>query len=221
MNQEVIGIFRVLVHPRYKRATLVVMGVMVAQQFCGINSIVMYGVSLLSDVLASSSATLNVFIALLNLVVTLAFAPLSDRLGRKACLVLSISGMGTSSLVLAIAIIKAIPILSVAAVLTFVGSFGLGLGPVPFILSSELVGPEAVGATQSLALAANWSATFVVAQFFPVVNEALGKGKVYFLFAALAAGFLAFVVWFVPETKGKRDADDVWERRAIPDRRDD
>jgi len=221
VNQEVIGIFRVLVHPRYKRATLVVMGVMVAQQFCGINSIVMYGVSLLSDVLASSSAILNVLIALLNLVVTLAFAPLIDRLGRKVCLVVSISGMGTSSLVLAIAIIKAVPILSVAALLTFVGSFGLGLGPVPFILSSELVGPEAVGATQSLALAANWIATFVVAQFFPVVNEALGKGKVYFLFAALAAGFLAFVAWFVPETKGKKDADDVWGREARTDRRDD
>lgn len=197
------------------------MGVMVAQQFCGINSIVMYGVSLLSDVLATSSALLNVLIALLNLVVTLAFAPLIDRLGRKTCLVVSISGMGTSSLVLAIAIIHAIPMLSVVAVLTFVGSFGLGLGPVPFMLSSELVGPEAIGATQSLALAANWTATFVVAQFFPVVNEALGKGRVYFLFAGLAAAFLAFVVWFVPETKGKKDADDVWGRDARLDRRED
>ncbi|KAK3076427.1 hypothetical protein LTS18_013033 [Coniosporium uncinatum] len=124
--------------------------------------------------------------------------------------------MGVSSLLLAIGIIRSITILSAIAVLTFVSSFGLGLGPVPFILSSELVGPEAVGATQSWALAANWIATFVVAQFFPIVNESLGKGKVYFIFAGLAAFFFGFTAWWVPETKGKASVEEVWgtdERR--------
>lgn len=125
--------------------------------------------------------------------------------------------MGTSSVLLAIGILKHVPVLSAIVVALFIASFGLGLGPVPFILSSELVGPEAVGATQSWALAANWIATFVVAQFFPILNEALGKGKVYFLFAALAAFFFALVLYAVPETKGKKSADEVWGRG----RRDD
>ena len=91
-------------------------------------------------------------------------------------------------------------------------SFAVGLGPVPFILASELVGPEAVGAAQSWGLAASWIATFVVAQFFPMLNGALGEGKVFFVFAGLALGFVGFVAGWVPETRGKRDADEVWGR---------
>lgn len=172
----------------------------------------MYGVSLLSTLLPTSSTLLNIFVAVLNLLVTTTCAPLSDKWGRKTCLLISISGMGTSSLILAFGIINNLSVLSAIAVIFFVASFGFGLGPIPFILASELVGGEAVGATQSWALAVNWSATFIVAQFFPVLNEWLGGGKVYFLFAGMAVGFAAFVAWFVPETKGKRDADEVWGR---------
>jgi len=71
-----------------------------------------------------------------------------------------------------------------------------------------------VAATQSWALAANWIATFAVAQFFPVVNEALGRGRVYFVFAGLAAGFAAFVGWWVPETRGRGSVDEVWGREG-------
>lgn len=214
IEQETIGIFGVLVHPQYNRAILAVMVVMVAQQLCGINSIVMYGVSVLSDLLEQSAALINVFVAIVNFVVTIACAPLADRLGRKPCLLISIAGMGASSVLFGIAVMKHVPILAAITVITFVGSFGVGLGPVPFILSSELVGPEASGATQSWALAANWIATFVVAQFFPVLNEALGEGRVYFIFAALAAVFFTFVLFRVPETKGKKNADEVWGRQT-------
>lgn len=187
---------------------------MMAQQLCGINSIIMYGVSLLADLLASNSALLNIFVSVLNVIATTAFAPLADVLGRKVCILASIAGMGVSSVLLAVGIRSAIPILSAVSVLLFVTSFAFGLGPVPFILSSELVGPEAVGATQSWALAANWISTFVVAQFFPMVNERLGKGVVYFVFAGLAGVFFVFVSWYVPETKGKKDADEVWGRAS-------
>jgi MFS family permease len=215
-----LGPFAVLVHPDYWPAVFAVATIMVAQQLTGINSIVMYGVALLSDILAANSALLNVVVALVNIVVTVAGAPLVDRLGRKTCLLMSMGGMGVSSLVLGFGIMNSVPVLSAVAVLCFVAAFGLGLGPVPFILSSELVNSEAVGATQSWALAANWIATFFVAQFFPVVNEKLGKGQVYFVFAGFAALFAAFTAWWVPETKGKADADEVWGRKKPQDLED-
>jgi MFS family permease len=207
-----IGILAVLRSPTNNRAILAVVVVMMAQQLCGINSIIMYGVSLLADLLASNSALLNIFVSVLNVVTTTGFAPLADVLGRKTCILASIGGMGISSVLLAVGIRSSIPILSAISVLLYVASFAFGLGPVPFILASELVEPEAVGATQSWALAANWISTFVVAQFFPMVNERLGKGIVYFVFAALAAVFFIFVSWYVPETMGKKDADEVWGR---------
>jgi MFS family permease len=217
---KTLGFLAVLRSPDARPAVIAVVMIMVAQQLCGINSIVMYGVGLLSELMGANSAVLNLAVSALNAIVTLSSAPLVDKLGRKACLLLSISGMGTSSVLLAIGIMKGISILSAIAVLLFVAFFGLGLGPVPFILSSELVGAEAVGATQSWALAANWIATFVVAQFFPLVNEKLGKGQVYFIFAGFAAFFGAFTAWWVPETKGKVDADEVWGRKKSRERGD-
>ncbi|KAK1067655.1 Bifunctional purine biosynthesis protein PurH [Friedmanniomyces endolithicus] len=211
---KTLGFLAVLQNPDMRRAVLAVVMIMVAQQLCGINSIVMYGVSLLSGLLEANAALLNVLVAVLNVVVTVSAAPLVDRLGRKPCLLMSIAGMGVNSLLLALGIMHSIPVLSAIAVLLFVASFGLGLGPVPFLLSSELVAAEAVGATQSWALAANWIATFVVAQFFPLVNERLGKGQVYFVFAGFAAVAGGLTVWLIPETRGKRDADEVWGRKG-------
>ena len=212
-----LGFIQVLRDPLYRPAIIAVVGIMFVQQFCGINSIIMYSVSLLADLLPISSALLTILISLVNLFTTIACSPLPDRLGRKTCLLMSVIGQGSSAFVLALSIVFGAKILSAVAVLVFVGFYAVGLGPVPFILASELVGQEAVGATQSWCLGANYVATFIVAQFFPIVNTALnnalgGHGWVYFIFAGLAACSAVFVTWKVPETKGKKDADEVWGR---------
>lgn len=216
-KEEALSIVEVLRHPEYNKAAIAVVMVMLAQQFSGINSIVMYGVSLLAEVLKSNSALLNLAVSAINIIVTAGCAPLVDKLGRKTCLLNSLAGMGISSLLLAIGIMNKIPILSAVAVLLFVSSFALGLGPVPFILSSELVGPDAVGATQSIALGANWIATFIVAQFFPMLSAVLDNGRVYFIFAALSAFFFGYIFLFVPETHGKKTIDEVWGRERRVD----
>jgi len=212
-EQTAVTMMEAVRDPYYRPAIIAVVGIMVAQQFTGVNSIVMYSVSLLQSILPGTAALLTILISAINLFMTLACSPLPDRIGRKTCLLLSISGMGCSSVLLALGIYFNQKIAAAIAALLFVASFAVGLGPVPFILASELVGPEAVGAAQSWALAANWIATFVVAQFFPVLNEALGgRGKVYWLFALMAGTFSIFIYRRIPETKDKANADEVWGR---------
>ncbi|EAA28158.1 general substrate transporter [Neurospora crassa] len=214
-----LGFVQVLKDPNTRPAIIAVVGIMFAQQLCGINSIIMYSVSLFRDLLppSFSSGLLTICISIINLGTTTACSPLPDKFGRKACLLASTIGQGVSSLVLALSIMFGVKILSAIAALFFVAFFAVGLGPVPFILASELVGEEAVGATQSWALGASYIATFLVAFGFPVVNEALnrilgGAGWVYFIFAGLAAFWALFIVRIVPETKGKANADEVWGR---------
>lgn len=212
-----VGFFQVVRDPLYQPAIIAVIGIMCAQQLCGINSVMMYSVSLLSGVVSMSSSGLTILISLVNLITTIACAPLADKIGRKSCLLLSITGMGTMSFLLAMSMLYQVKLLTAISVLAFVAFFATGLGPVPFMMASEMVGQEAVGATQSWALASNYVATFLVAQFFPIVNTWLngrlgGKGWAYFGFAGLAALCGGFVVWRVPETKGKKDADEVWGR---------
>lgn len=213
-----LSVMQALKDPQYRPAMIAVMGIMFAQQLCGINSIVMYSVALLNGLLPLSSIVLTILVSAVNLFMTAACSPLPDKWGRKTCLLVSIIGQGASSLALAISILTGVKIVSALSVAFFVGFFAVGLGPVPFILASELVGQEAVGATQSWCLATNYTATFLVAQFFPIINTALNNwlggrgGWVYFIFAGFAALFATFIASKVPETKGKKDADEVWGR---------
>ncbi|MCJ1323720.1 hypothetical protein MMC10_000381 [Thelotrema lepadinum] len=215
-----IGFFEVVRHPDNWKAIVAVISVMLAQQLCGINSVIMYSVSFLSELLPTEAGLITVAVGALNFVVTIACSPLSDRLGRKTCLLLSIAGMGINSFILALSLMYKIKILTGIVTLLFVASFAVGLGPVPFILASELVGPEAVGATQSWALGANWIATFLVAQFFPILSKALSGGRVFFVFTGLAAVFFMFISWWVPESREKQNADDVWGREQRSRRQD-
>jgi MFS family permease len=214
---EHLGFIQVIRDPETRPAIIAVVGTMFAQQLCGINSIIMYSVSLLADLLPISSALLTLVISAMNLVVTIACSPLPDKLGRKTCLLLSTAGQGTSALCLALSILFGVQTLSAVAVLAFVAFFAVGLGPVPFMMASELVGQKAVGAAQSWGLGASYIATFLVAQFFPIVNVALNErfgraGWVYFVFTGLAICSGLFIFLRVPETKGKKDADEVWGR---------
>ena len=115
-KEPTLSIMQVFRHDDYQKAAIAVVMVMLAQQFSGINSIVMYGVSLLAGLLESNSALLNLAVSALNIIVTASCAPLADKLGRKVCLLSSLAIMGTSSLLLAVGIIKSIPVLSAVAV---------------------------------------------------------------------------------------------------------
>ncbi|KFZ03108.1 hypothetical protein V502_11226 [Pseudogymnoascus sp. VKM F-4520 (FW-2644)] len=212
-----VGIVAVALSPIYRPAIIAVVGIMCVQQFTGINSVMMYSVSILTDLFPTSATLLTILISIVNLIATTASAPLPDILGRKSSLLISITGLGFSSAALGASILFSLPTLSAASIIMFVAFFATGLGPIPFMMASELVSTEAKGATQSWALATNWIGTYLVAQFFPIlndsVNEALGgAGWLYFAFAAVAAVGVLFVGRFVPETKGKRDADEVWGR---------
>jgi sugar porter (SP) family MFS transporter len=208
-SKSILDVIRVR---KYRRAVIAVTGTMMAQQLCGINAVVMYSVAILGPIMPKQAALITVIVSAANVLVTLLSSPLPDRIGRKACLLMSISGMGSASVMLAIGLEKDIRLLTIIGIGLFVCSFGVGLGPVPFLLPSELVGPEAVGATSSWALAGNWLSTFMVAQFFPLLNVALPHGRVWWIFAAIAGTFGAFVGILVPESKGKATPGEVWGR---------
>lgn len=208
-SKSILDVIRV---PKYRRAVIAVTGTMMAQQLCGINAVVMYSVAILGPIMPKQAALITVVVSAVNVLVTLLSSPLPDRIGRKPCLLMSISGMGSASVMLAIGLEQDIRLLTVIGIGLFVCSFGVGLGPVPFLLPSELVGPEAVGATSSWALAGNWLSTFMVAQFFPLLNAALPQGRVWWVFAAIAGVYGAFVGVLVPESKGKTTPSGVWGR---------
>ena len=99
--------------------------------------------------------------------------------------------------------ISANPTLILIGILGFVASFAVSLGPVMWVLFSELFPMRIRGLAISFVGLINSAVSFLVQLVFPWELDALGSATTFLIFGAFAAAGLLFVWRVVPETKGK------------------
>ncbi|BFZ58138.1 Solute carrier 2, facilitated glucose transporter member 4 [Savitreella phatthalungensis] len=186
----------------HRRAIVATVIVMFANQLTGVNAVIFYGTGILKRLLPDLSAWISVLIQVVNLGVTLVSARLIDSTGRRRLLVWSLTGMVVAHAGLAIGLNGDLPGLSAVAAAGVIAAFGLGAGPIPFLLIGELVPGAAVGHAQSLGLSVNWLLTFVVGFFFPVLQRSFG-GSAFYIFSGVCFACLIAVLSKVPETRNK------------------
>lgn len=204
-----IGFFQYLSDPQYNNSKLIATVSMVGQQFSGINSVIFYGVSILNGLFPQWSITINCLISIGNMLITAGSAVFLDRWGRKPMLITSLIGMTVSCLGLFYGIHSNGGPLTVVSIFTYVGSFAIGCGPIPFLLISEVSQMEVKPIAQSWATNCNWISVFIIGVMFPILNESIGS-FVYLIFGGIAALFALFVVQHIPETMGKSTYASVW-----------
>lgn len=93
--------------------------------------------------------------------------------------------------------------LVLAGIIAFVASFAMSLGPVMWILFSELFPDRLRGVAISFVGVVNSAISFTVQQLFPWELSTIGSSGTYFLFGLFAVAGLVFVIFKLPETKGK------------------
>jgi sugar porter (SP) family MFS transporter len=210
-------------HAARRLPLIVGIGLAVFQQVTGINTVIYFApVIFQASGLSSASAAIlaTAGIGVVNVVMTLLAIRLVDRVGRRALLLCGLAGMGISLCVLAVGFLlgkgPALGWLTAASLTAYVGSFAIGLGPVFWLLISEIF-PLAIRARgMSAATIANWIANLVVALTFLDLVDLLGRPGVFFLYAAMTFGALLFSRSLVPETKGLslEAIDALWVNRA-------
>ena len=94
-------------------------------------------------------------------------------------------------------------VLSTVCLMLFVASFAVSLGPVFWLMISEIYPLKVRGSAMSVATIANWASNFVVALTFLSLVEALGQTATFWLYALVSIGAWFFVYFLVPETKGR------------------
>ena len=195
-------------------ALLVATGLAVFQQFVGINTIIYYAPTTLTNVgFAKTSAIYaNLIIGVINVAMTVIAIKIVDRVGRKPLLFAGVAGMATSLLVLGISL-SVLPtphhpgdpaaIITLVCLATFIASFAATWGPVVWVMIPEVLPLSVRGTAMGIAVFGNWGANFLVSQTFPPLISGLGPGPVFLGYAAL--GILAglFVKAYVTETKGR------------------
>jgi len=203
--------YRELFEPGVRK--LVVIGVLLAvfQQITGINTVIYYAPTLLHQAGFGNSASLlaNVGNGIVNVALTLLAIRLIDKVGRRVLLLSGTIGMAIALIVLASTFAlggntlgHTASIVAVASLVVYTGSFAIGLGPVFWLLISEIYPARIRGKSMSIATMANWGANFVVAVSFLTLLGAISNAGTFFLMGFLSLAAVAYFWKKVPETEG-------------------
>ncbi|WP_298418449.1 sugar porter family MFS transporter [uncultured Kordia sp.] len=196
----------------------------ILQQFTGINAVLYYGADIFEKALGFGKEDVlaqQILLALVNLVFTFVAMFTIDKYGRKPLLYVGSIGMIVGFLILGISLqLEAVGLISLIGVLIFIGSFALSMGPVVWVILSEMFPNKIRSVAMSVAVAAQWAANYLVSQTFPIVmesevnNNTFWNGSIpYFIFI----GFILIIIFltykFIPETKGKslEEIESFWE----------
>ncbi|CAO3591659.1 unnamed protein product [Absidia cylindrospora] len=201
-NDTNLSIKQLMTTPVLAKLTLKMMVVHAAGQLTGINAIMYYSTSIFQTSFADDARYVTVGVAALNVALTIIALGLIDRLGRKMLLLISAVGMCIFSVLMTIGLKFEISPLQVVCVMLFVASYAIGLGVIPFVITSEVYPTYAVGTASSIALVINWLCNFIIGLIFPTLQNACGP-YVFLIFAGITFVVAIFVVIFVPETKQK------------------
>ena len=207
--------FRELLRPGLR--TLLLIGVLLAifQQITGINIILYYAPKIFMEAgFGESSALLaSVIVGLTNMLCTIIAILTVDRLGRKPLLLIGLTGMGISLFLVGLAFHQSMVGTSyvLIPIIAYVGFFAMSLGPVVWVLMSEIFPTKIRGRAMSIATMVLWISCFAVAQTFPLFLEKLGE-KTFFMYAIVSALAFIFVWSMVIETKGKslEEIEKIW-----------
>jgi len=208
------GGLRELAAPWVRPALIVAVGLAIFQQIIGINTIIYYAPTTLTEAgFGDQAATYaNVAIGVLNVIMTLVAIRLIDRSGRVPLLVGGLVGMivslvvlGASSLLLPAPQSPTDPlaIITLAGLAAFIASFAVSWGPTVWVMLPEILPLRIRGTAMGLAIFLHWGANFVVSQTFPILLATVGAGAVFLGYAVVAVVALLFVRSRVTETKGR------------------
>jgi SP family galactose:H+ symporter-like MFS transporter len=207
-------------------AMVVGIGLAIAQQITGINTVIYYAPTIFkfAGLSSSSSAILaSVGVGVINVVFTVVAMQLIDRVGRRPLLLISLAGMAGSLFILGGAFLlpqfkSVLGWIAVGSLMTYVGFFAVGLGPVFWLVLSEIYPLRIRGRAMSVGTAANWSSNLIVALTFLTLTRVIGKPGTFWLYAAVTIGAWFFAYFLVPETKGKtlEQIEDHWRTGKGP-----
>jgi SP family galactose:H+ symporter-like MFS transporter len=197
--------------PLVKPALFIGVGLAVFQQVTGINTVIYYAPTIFQFAgfqSASVAILATVGVGFINVLMTIVAMHLLDRVGRRPLLMTGLIGMILSLIVLGFAfalpdLLRTHGWIAVGSLMLYVAAFAIGLGPVFWLLISEIYPLKIRGLAMSIASVANWGANLVVALTFLTLTQAIGKNGTFWLYGFVSIGAVFFVHFLVPETKGR------------------
>ncbi|MDD4637135.1 MAG: sugar porter family MFS transporter [Bacteroidales bacterium] len=187
---------------------VLVIGVVIAvfQQWCGTNVIFNYA----QEIFQSAGFTLNdvlfniVITGIANLVFTFVAIFTVDRLGRRALMKIGAGGLAGIYLILGTCYFFEISgWFMVVLVVMAIACYAMSLGPVTWVLLSEIFPNSVRGVAMAVCTFGLWAGCFTLTYTFPLLNAFLGSSGTFWIYSLICIGGFIFIQRELPETKGK------------------
>jgi SP family galactose:H+ symporter-like MFS transporter len=200
-----------LFHPALRLALIVGIFLAVFQQLTGINTVIYYAPTIFEFAgfkTAGFSILATVGVGLVNVGFTVVALRLMDRVGRRPLLLIGVAGQFLGLVILGVAfqlhrLAAVLGYVAVASLAVYVGSFAVGLGPIFWLMISEIYPLKVRGSAMSIATLANWGMNLAVALTFLTLVQSIGRPGTFWVYAAISIGAWIFIYLLVPETKGR------------------
>ncbi len=200
-----------LFNPLVRPAMIIGIGLAIFQQVTGINTVIYYAPTIFQFAgfkSASSAILATIGVGIVNVLMTAVAIVLIDRIGRRPLLLTSLIGMALSLVMLGLAFwlpdqqsIKGL--IAAGSLMLYVASFAIGLGPIFWLLISEIYPLKLRGLAMSVATDANWGSNLLITLTFLTLIQLLGATGTFWLYGLVTVLAWFFAYFMVPETKGK------------------
>jgi SP family arabinose:H+ symporter-like MFS transporter len=206
LNEEQ-GTIRELFAPGLRTAMIIGVFLAVFSQITGINAIIYYAPEIFKSVgFGTESALLQtVIIGITNTVFTFVAIKFIDQAGRRKLLLWGVAGMVICLFGVGTVFyfnLNSGPLLLIF-ILGFIASFASSLGPIPWVIISEIFPTKTRGIAMSIAILMLWLGVVAVTQLTPILLDEVGGAITFWIFGANAILLLVFTYKMIPETKGK------------------
>ena len=198
-----MNMIQIFTDPLIRKIALTVLTLHVIQQLIGMNAVMYYSTTIFKSAVSDDMAKyMAIATTAVNFAATIVSLILIDRMGRRALLLIAEGGACIFSVLLIIGSVYKVNGLLIASVFGYVISFAVGVGPIPWMVTSEMSPNYASSAVGSAATAMNWAMNFLIGQCFPIIFARIGAYS-FAIFAGVAALAFLFTFFKVPETKNR------------------
>ncbi len=210
--------------PSVRPALVVGIGLAIFQQVTGINTVIYYAPLIIQSagISSESGAILaTAGIGVVNVLMTIVAMWLINRVGRRPLLLVGTAGMVATLGLLGLAFRMsgksgALVWLAVISMMVYVASFAISLGPIFWLLISEIYPLKIRSSSEGLAAAFNWGSNLLVSLTFLTLLEVIGSARTFWLYGVFAIAAWIFSYFRVPETKGRtlEEIEEFWRARG-------
>ncbi len=201
------GSYKELLAPGVRKALVLGLLLPLFSQFSGINAIIYYGPSILSNagISLTNSLQSQILFGVANMLFTLIAVWKVDGWGRRPLYLIGTAGATISLFFtgLCFFIGETSNILLVASVVIFLASFAFSIGPLKFVVASEIFPANIRGRAMALSIMVMWIADTIIGQLTPIFLKEIGTANTFWFFAAFCLIAFITVFFLLPETKGK------------------